>query len=119
MKTFAILESPSSDFSAIVLSIGVTAPNEDMDSVATDLRDMHVSGRVVFDFLTANGTKTRRFFYADFNGVEFTNCKFNLVDPDLSVKQASARFLKSHLPEVDLTLLSPAMRFAVTKGIPL
>ena len=119
MKTFAILESPSSDFSAIVLSTGVAAPNEDMVSVATDLRGMHISGRVVFDFLTANGTKARRFFYTDFNGAEFTSDKFKLVDPDLSIKRASAEFLKSHLPEVDLTLLSPAMRFAVTNGMPL
>lgn len=118
MKRFAVFNSPSESFSAVVISTGISVPQDELDDVADELRRMHINGPVVFDLLTANGTRTRRFFSIKFDGNDFPTVRFQSVDPEPSVREASARFLCDHISEVDLSLLTPAMRFAVAKGIP-
>ena len=118
MKHFAVFDSPSVKFSAVVISTGVSVPQDDLDEVADELRRRHVNGQIVFDLLTANGTRTRRFFSIKFDGHGFPATRFQNVEPDPSIREASARFLCDHISEVDLSLLTPAMRFAVARGIP-
>lgn len=117
MKHFAVFDSPSVKFSAVVIATGINVPQDDLDEVAEELRRLHVNGHVVFDLLTANGTKSRRFFAINFDGKSFPAARFKCVEPDTSVREASAKFLCDHLSEVDLSLLTPAMRFAVSRGI--
>lgn len=119
MKHFAVLNSPSAKFSAVVISTGINVPHENLDEVAHELRRLHIRGPVVFDLLTANGTRTRRFFSIKFDGEGFPISRFQNVEPDSAVRAASSKFLCDHLSEVDLSLLTPAMRFAVSRGIPI
>jgi hypothetical protein len=118
MKHFAVLDSPSVKFSAVVISTGINVPQDELDEVAEELRKLHINGYVVFDLLTANGTKSRRFFSIKFDGESFPATRFQCVEPETSVREVSAKFLCDHLSEVDLSLLTPAMRFAVSRGIP-
>lgn len=117
MKHFVVQTSPTEKFSAVVIATGIAGPQDELEVVAAELRRRHIRGQVVFDLLTANGTKTRRFFSIGFDGERFPTEQFQKVDPDDAVKQASARFFCKHANEVNLSLLSPAMRTAVSQGI--
>lgn len=118
MKHFVVQSSPTDAFSAVVIATGLDGPQEELAQVEEELRRRrHVSGQVVFDLLTANGTKTRRFFSIGFDGERFPKVQFQRVEPDEAIRSASARFFCRHADEVNLSLLSPAMRFAVSQGI--
>lgn len=117
---FAVVASPSVEFSAIVLSTGAEVPHARLEDVAQALREQEVRGPVVFDLLTANGSRSRRFFSADFDGEAFApQLNFTLVNPDESVRAASAQYIRNNLADFDLTLLTPAMRFLARRGISL
>ena len=118
MKQFAVFDSPSAKFSAVVISTGINVPQDELDEVAEELYRLRINGDVVFDLLTANGTKSRRFCSINFDGKNFPGTRFQCIEPESSVREASAKFLSDHLSEVDLSLLTPAMRFAVSRGIP-
>lgn len=117
MKHFAVFDSPSAKFSAVVISTGIAGPQNELDEVALELRRRHVTGHVVFDLLTANGTRSSRFYSIQFDGKCFPKARFQNVEPDKALCEASSRFLSDHISEVDLSLLTPAMRFAVSRGI--
>lgn len=120
MKNFAVIPSPTSKFSAVVLSTGVELPQTHLDGLIDELRKHEVCGEVIFDLLTSNGSRTRRFFSSNFDGEKFLKTPlFSQVCPEDEVRKASARYLRDHLPDFDLSLLTPAMRFAVQRGIPL
>jgi len=118
MKHYVVYPSPNTQkYSAVVIATGTARPDEELDAVAADLRKRGACGRVVFDLLTANGTRTRRFFAKHFDGTKFLGGRFERVDEDETLHQASAQFFSKHLKEVDLTLLTPAMRYAVSQGM--
>lgn len=119
MKHYVVCPSPNKQkYAAVVIATGTSRPQEELDQVAADLRkQVGVTGSVVFDLLTTNGTKTRRYFSIEFDGRRFPSVRFHRVEPDDELKTASARFFEKHLDEVDLTLLTPALRFAVEHGI--
>jgi hypothetical protein len=119
VKSFVACHSPTEKFSAVVIATGAAAPQQDLDLVAADLKRMRVRGQVVFDLLTANGTQTRRFFAIPFDGERFPRAQFQRVEGDEALRSASARFFAEHQDEVDLALLTPALRQAVRQGSPL
>lgn len=102
----------------MVIATGTTPPQEELDQVAADLRKMRVRGEVVFDLLASNGTKTRRFFAISFDGNRFPLCKFHKVDAEQSLQALSARFFCEHADEIDLSLVSPALRSEIARGVP-
>lgn len=119
MKSFVVCDSPNEKFSAVVIATGTAAPQDDLDLVAEDLRRRHVRGSVVFDLLTANGAMNRRFFAIAFDGECFPLVRFQRIEGDDALRSASARFFTEHQDEVDLALLTPALRQAVRMGRPL
>lgn len=119
MKHYAIRQSPTERFSAVVIATGTTPPQDELEQVAADLRRMHVRGEVVFDLLATNGTKARRFFAISFDGNRFPVSKFHKVQAEHSLQATSARFFCEHVDEVDLSLVSPTIRSAIARGVPL
>jgi hypothetical protein len=118
MKHYVVRPSPNPQkYAAVVIATSTTPPDQSLDDVAADLRVQGACGTVVFDYLTANGTRTRRFFARQFDGTEFLAGRFKRVDEDEALHEASAQFFSKHLEDVDLTLLSPAMRYALAHGI--
>lgn len=93
---------------------------ETLADVERDLKKMKVCGRVVFDLLLANGNKINRYFVGNFDGKHFTAQQFESAKADYSVySKLSAVLLKEYASEVDPSLLSKAMRYAIRAGIPL
>lgn len=120
MKPFAVLQPVSVEYSAVVVGTGPEVPHADLPDVAKELRSRRVAGMVVFDLLTSNGSRTRRFFALAFDGEQFDPAtRLEHVQPSASVRAAATGYLHDHFAEVDLSLLSPAMRFAVEKGMTL
>lgn len=118
MKQYVVCPSPNANkYSAVVIATGTTRPHEEMERVAAELRKRGIRGRVVFDLLTTNGTRKRRFFAVEFDGREFPTLRFEKVDGDDDLRHNSARFFVEHLDELDTALLSPAMRYAVSHGM--
>lgn len=117
MKPYAIRKSPSERFSAVVIATGTTPPQEELEQVAADLRKLHVRGEVVFDLLATNGTKTRRFFAISFDGTRFPVGRFHIVEAERSLQMMSAQFFCDHADEIDLSLVSPALRSAIARGV--
>jgi hypothetical protein len=88
--------------------------------IERDLRKRKVTGKVLFDLLLAHGNKVNRFFVAEFDGKHFQQTRFQAANEKYAeLSLVSARFLKEHAAEVDASLLSKAMRYALTQGIPL
>jgi hypothetical protein len=118
MKPFAVIASPVEEFSAIVLSTGIELPHIDQNALCQALVQHQAKGVVVFDLLTANGAGKRRFFSTEFYGQAFSpKLDFTLINPGEDVRANSTRYISENLAEFDLSLLTPAMRFAARKGI--
>lgn len=118
MKNFVIIQGYSSESPVVVMATGICSPQENLDEVANDLRHLQVSGDVVFDLLASNGSRHVRFFVTHFDGRAFSeHPRFTAVEPDSWVREEAAQYLQAHLDEFDLSLLTPATRFAVKKGI--
>ena len=118
-STFFISIQPFRDFSAAVIAAGVTNPMECISKVEKDLRPRKVKGKVLFDLLLPHGSKSNRYFIGEFDGDHFSSCRFQNADEfyrEFSV--VSARIFKNKADQVDSTLLSRAMQFAIKRGIP-
>jgi hypothetical protein len=118
MKPFAVIRSPTSDFSAIVVATGRELPHDDLELVASELRDQRIIGNVTFDLLASNGSRSNRFFCARFDGDRFaSSVRFARIEPSIQLREASSDYFHEHLDDMDLSLLTPAMRFAVSRGL--
>lgn len=119
MKNFAIVPPKLGLSPALVLSTGARKPHEEIDLVEEELRALKVEGDVIFDLLTSNASKTRRFFKARFNGRGFeSRIRLERVECSDDLRRASAKFLFANPEKFDLSLLSSSMRSAVERGIP-
>ena len=106
--------------SAFILAANFHSPFECLSEISEELDREHVKGVVVFDMLLANGSKLNRFFMAEFDGKSFVeNSIQGAMNEYSKLSSASAVFLQSSIQLVDDVLLTPAMKFAVKRGIPL
>lgn len=115
MKHYLLTFSPVKDVEALVFATSVERPNEYLSILAEELRKNSISGRMIFDLLISNGPKSSRYFCADFDGFEFGRMK--PIKPDASLKAVSMKFFACHMEEFDMSLLTPAMRYALKQGI--
>ncbi len=118
LKHYAVLALEHERYCAMVLATNHERPTEHLEAIAQDLSALGVAGKVVFDYLLANGTRTRRFFAVEFDGRTFPTWKFERVEGDDQLRAFSAQYFVEHADRVDLALLSPAMRFQVKRGQP-
>lgn len=100
------------------MAVGPNRPFWEIDEVQEDLRRQGVVGPVVYDILMANGTRTTRFFTVNFDGKAFCPMKFEEIQGDDVLRRHSADFFLSRLDDLDMGMLSPAMRFCVKRGMP-
>ena len=93
---------------------------EALEDVERELSMKKVAGKVLFDLLLSNGHKVNRYYVGEFDGQKFVH---NHFDSEMhrydTLSPVSAQVLKGHYSEVDPSLLSSAMQFALRKGIPL
>lgn len=115
MKHFLLTDSPSDQFKAIVFATSVERPHTHLGALAIEFQRRNLRGNVLFDLLVTNGPKSQRFFAVNFDGSRFDS--FEPVQPELEIKKASSQFYSNHLSEFDTSLLTPAMRFALSRGI--
>jgi hypothetical protein len=115
MKHYLLTLSPVGDVSALVFATSVERPHEYLSMLADELRAQHVSGRMVFDLLMSNGPKSSRYFCSVFDGFQFG--RMEPVEPDACLREVAAKFFSSHIEEFDTSLLTPAMRYALKRGI--
>lgn len=119
-STFLIYLSPVGDFSAAVIAAGVKSPMDSIVKVEEDLKRHKVKGKVLFDLLLTHGSKSNRYFVGEFDGEHFSSPRFQNVDDfyhEFSI--VSARILRERADQVDSSLLSRAMQFAIKQGVPL
>ncbi|MBK7649205.1 MAG: type II toxin-antitoxin system RnlB family antitoxin [Betaproteobacteria bacterium] len=118
-KHFIVSRRPAPGVEAAVFATCALNPMEEIGAIERDLRKKKVAGRVFFDLLLAHGNKTNRYFVGEFDGQHFTSPRFQRAESEYEAySKASASILREHLPEVDASLLSNAMRFALREGIP-
>lgn len=122
MKSYFLIESfirETSEISALVLATDIESPLEHIHEVEQELSSCIASGLVVFDLLISHGNKRNRFLSAYFDGKKFSSYDFkaSIVSYDVCSRLA-ATALKQHNTELNDTLLSKSMKFAVKMGIP-
>lgn len=107
--------------SAVVLSAGFANPLNALARVESDLRRRKVcGGPVLFDVLLANGTRMNRFFVGQFDGKHFVPGAFETADARRDeFASYCADVYREQSSELDISLLTPAMRFALRRGTPL
>lgn len=116
---FLVSPNPEPSLGAAVFAVGAINPLEELAEVEEDLRKQHVAGKVLFDLLLAHGNSVNRFFLADFDGVRFKTVNLQpAADRYSEFSVVSAKFLKDHSKEIDPSLLSHAMQFALRTGLP-
>lgn len=108
------------DISACVLAADYHSPFDYLGFIGEELSRENIKGSVLFDMLLANGSKRNRYYLAYFNGASFTSLQEKAPDYYYEkFSSISANILKNHIAEIDDTLLTRAMKFAVRRGIPL
>lgn len=118
-KRFLLETEPTPGLQAAVFATCAVSPMEALEDVERELSAKKVFGKVLFDLLLSNGHKANRYFVAEFDGRKFSQDGFNSeMHRYESLSSVSAQVLKGHFSEVDPSLLSGAMRFALKKGIP-
>ena len=118
MRDYIVCPSPDPGrFSACVLAVGPADPLDEMDFIVSDLQSKGAIGSVVFDVLVANASRVRRYFTAHFDGQRFVPFQFEKIDGDDGMRRHSAELLSQHLPVLDMVMMTPAQRFAVSKGM--
>lgn len=106
--------------SAFVLAANFHNPFECLDEISEELDRQSIKGSVVFDLLLANGSKLNRYFLAEFDGKSFVLGSIHEARSEyLKFSKISADFFRCNIKVIDDVLLSPAMKFAVKRGIPL
>lgn len=118
-RHYEVCPSPDPErYAACVMAIGPNRPLWELEDVQKDLKRRGVAGRVIFDILMANGTRTHRYFSANFDGEEFKPLQFETLSGDERLRRYSAEFFSKNLDRLKLTCLSPAMRYCVRHGMP-
>lgn len=118
-STFFISIQPLDKFSAAVIAAGTNSPMECIAKVEKDLKRRKVKGKVIFDLLLAHGSKYNRYFVGEFDGEHFSSSRFENMDNyyrEFSI--VSARILKEKSDQLDSSLLTRAMQFAIKQGVP-
>lgn len=119
-KTFFMTTKPSVELQAAVFATGVVSPMDSLDDIERELSERNVFGQVMFDLLLANGNKANRYWIGEFDGQSFNRAAINSAMNKYEIfSRVSADVLKNHFSEVNPTLLSKAMRFALKQGIPM
>lgn len=119
-NNFLVSTKPEPWLSAAVFASGAISPMDMLADIERDLQKRNVTGRVLFDLLLAHGNKVNRYFFAEFDGYHFQQSRFQAANEKYAeLSRVSAKFLKEHAAEVDASLLSKAMRYALAQGIPL
>jgi hypothetical protein len=118
-KRFLLETKLTPGLQAAVFATCAVSPMEALEDVERELSDRNVCGKVLFDLLLSNGHKANRYFVAEFDGLRFSGAGFNSeMHRYDALSPVSAQVLKGHFSEVDPSLLSSAMQFALRKGIP-
>lgn len=116
MTTFYILEKAKlGTVQVVVLANGVHNPLEQKEELELRLRCDGVRGKILFDLFLTLGTKSRRYFFSNFDGGSLTPLE-RATEIPLSFPLCSAKILEKHKEDLDLSLLSDAAAFAVRKG---
>jgi hypothetical protein len=117
---FLVETKPLPGLQAAVFSTCAVSPMEALEDVERELSMRKITGKVLFDLLLSNGHKVNRYYVGEFDGKKFVHSHF---DSEMhrydTLSPVSAQVLKGHYSEVDPSLLSSAMQFALRKGIPL
>lgn len=66
-KSFMLSTKLTHGLQAAVFATCAVSPMESLGDVERELSEKHVSGKVLFDLLLANGSKANRYFVADFD----------------------------------------------------
>ncbi|MBF6986482.1 type II toxin-antitoxin system RnlB family antitoxin [Cupriavidus sp. IK-TO18] len=91
---------------------------DELELLERELRDRRVHGPVLFDLLLVNGN-TDRYYLASFDGQHFSPYRMTNVDSrKAEFRRMSAAVYKETAAQVNTALLSPALRLAVSHGIP-
>lgn len=118
MKHYLVCPPSDPDrYAACVLAVGPSAPLDELDTIIEDLRRLGVAGQVLFDLFVANASRVRRYFSINFDGTDFEPFDFEKVSGDYELRRHSAALLAEHLPVLDMVMMSPAQRFAVSTGM--
>lgn len=118
-KRFLLETEPTPGLQAAVFATCAVSPMEALGDVERELSANNISGKVLFDLLLSNGNKANRYFVAEFDGRKFTGSKFDSeMHRYAALASVSAEVFKGHFAEVDPSLLSSAMQFALKRGIP-
>lgn len=92
---------------------------DELDPLEGELRKKKVCCAVRSDLLLVNGNKDR-YYLASFDGEHFAPCRLQNVDSRKSeFCRMSAAVYKEIAEQIDTALLSPTMRVAIARGVPL
>lgn len=116
-RYYELLALEGSPYSLMILSVSYISPTEHLDCLEKDLAAQDFRGKVIFDFLLANGNNFNRFAEAYFNGSKFDLMSFSVVNPKAQIRQSSLDFYRKHLELLDQSVLSKPTKFLIRKNI--
>lgn len=119
-KRYLLATAPVKGVGAAVFATGVESPIESLRELEQELAQCKVVGTVLFDVLLSQGTKANRYFLGDFDGKHLDTKNIRPAGGTSGeYSSLSACFLKEHFSDIDPSLLTRAMQYALKKGLQL
>lgn len=121
MKNYlcTLTNTPSPDLRAVIFATSPQSPFDEIQNIEKQLCKSKIKGKILFDMLLANGSKINRFFIAEFDGnhISLQSLK-NADDKYSSFSKVCAATLSQHTEQLDDSLLTSAMKYALKIGTP-
>lgn len=115
---FLVQPDPYPEVMALVYATGEINPMGKLGEVEQGLSQMG-KGIVIFDLLLADGSTRNRYHLGLFDGSGFIEERLRPVEDTGELRAVSAAFLKEHLSELNLDMVSSPIEWAVRNGIAL
>lgn len=106
MKNYELLElEEGKEYRFIVLSTNYISPTECLNDIEQKLAKIGCNGKILFDFLLANGNSSNRFCTIHFDGEKFDLDSLAIVNPKDYIKQMSLDFYREHVDLIKNSIL--------------
>lgn len=115
MNAYILQNASAAGFTALIVAKGIHSPLEERAGLELELKSRGLSGTIMFDLLLSIGTKSRRFFKSEFDGEKLSTLEL-ITTPPTEYLSLSTATLHDNVQDLDMSLLSRPMAFAIRKG---
>lgn len=114
---YEIVKCHSAEYACIVIPTVITNPLEKINELAEKLKNEHISGRILIDFIISSGNSKERYGSIIYdNGFINDSFKYVNIEDNNPIKKASANFFKMKIEMNELPMLNNSQISLLKRG---